>query len=437
MEESLLRYINAMVDGETKTALQEGVIAYAQTRAKSGGAATPAAKKKEFLAFFNTVNDVRSQGFQLSSSRGTTLKRSLGIYASIVAGYGAVRELVGGPAEEYFARLSSEQVAKSIRASFLNLKGEPYISNLEGLTKDAMLAIGGTESYSEVVKSRYFDFVTREGRSVIFDTVQGLVKNVAGTYFDIRQPVSDVTPLTEMLRPNAGSEGNASARVNDFIGQGSAKLDVPYLSQLKNRAPIKNISCQVTSLAMILQRAGYNVSPDELYERGNHPTMREWAQSHITRGSASTAQTWEYFNAKNAFPEAFVVLRKMFNDTIGVATVNGESEFAKGFTIPKEESKAIAFIREEIQKGYPVFVGGNFWPGNGGHDIVVIGYNEEGLIVHDPWGVAPSYKEKNGSGIVYTYEFLRTGGKNGEPCIYGKAGLILHPDKRLPAVRPN
>ena len=437
MEESLLRYINAMVDGETKTALQEGVIAYAQTRAKSGGAATPAAKKKEFLAFFNTVNDVRSQGFQLSSSRGTTLKRSLGIYASIVAGYGAVRELVGGPAEEYFARLSSEQVAKSIRASFLNLKGEPYISNLEGLTKDAMLAIGGTESYSEVVKSRYFDFVTREGRSVIFDTVQGLVKNVAGTYFDIRQPVSDVTPLTEMLRPNAGSEGNASARVNDFIGQGSAKLDVPYLSQLKNRAPIKNISCQVTSLAMILQRAGYNVSPDELYERGNHPTMREWAQSHITRGSASTAQTWEYFNAKNAFPEAFVVLRKMFNDTIGVATVNGESEFAKGFTIPKEESKAIAFIREEIQKGYPVFVGGNFWPDNGGHDIVVIGYNEEGLIVHDPWGVAPSYKEKNGSGIVYTYEFLRTGGKNGEPCIYGKAGLILHPDKRLPAVRPN
>ena len=218
IDEALLRYTSALVDAEIHTATQEAVIAFAQVRAKTAGA-NPAKLKSEFIAFVNTVNDVRAQGYMLSSSKGTPLKRSLILYGSVLGGYTAIKNLLGAPAEEYFARLASEQVAKAVRVSFLNVKGEPFVSNLEGLTKDAMIAIAGTESYGEVLKSRYFDFLTREGSSVLFETMDGLVKNTANAYFDLRAPISDATPLTDTLRFSAGLDDGtlANLRIADLV----------------------------------------------------------------------------------------------------------------------------------------------------------------------------------------------------------------------------
>ena len=219
LDDALLRYVTALVDGEAQTATQEAVIAFAQTRAKTAAGTNVAKMKSEFVAFVNTVNDVRAQGYMMSSSRGTPLKRSLMLYGAVLGGYSTIKNVLGAPAEEYFARLSSEQVAKAVRVSFLNVKGEPYISNLEGLTKDAMIAIAGTESYGEVIKSRYFDFLTREGSSALFETMDGLVKNTASSYFDIRSPISDVTPLTDTLKFNTGLDDGtlANLRIADLV----------------------------------------------------------------------------------------------------------------------------------------------------------------------------------------------------------------------------
>ena len=72
-------------------------------------------------------------------------------------------------------------------------------------------------------------------------------------------------------------------------------------------------------------------------------------------------------------------------------------------------------IKEQIGKGYPVPVGilhkgPASYPSGGGHWICIIGYDEKGWIVNDPWGQLDhrtgNYVSHNGALVHYSYEMI-------------------------------
>ncbi|MGB3536242.1 MAG: C39 family peptidase [Microcoleaceae cyanobacterium] len=62
-------------------------------------------------------------------------------------------------------------------------------------------------------------------------------------------------------------------------------------------------------------------------------------------------------------------------------------------------------VKEELINRRPVVLAGDFTPS--GHIITLIGYNEQGYIVHDPWGDAyTNYSNTEGKRLLYSYSYL-------------------------------
>jgi hypothetical protein len=68
-------------------------------------------------------------------------------------------------------------------------------------------------------------------------------------------------------------------------------------------------------------------------------------------------------------------------------------------------------IRKQIDCGYPVVMGidiSNYLKGASGHIVMCVGYDENGLIFHDPYGDAVTgYKDHNGKSVHYSHADLQ------------------------------
>ncbi|PZV14329.1 MAG: hypothetical protein DCF20_13105 [Pseudanabaena sp.] len=149
-------------------------------------------------------------------------------------------------------------------------------------------------------------------------------------------------------------------------------LGVPYFSQLDNpRDPF--VTCNVTAIAMVLafhgkrSRSPRQQLEDELYQwvidrhgrqaRTNNAVLQQLYRAYGFGGAFSTARTW-------------------------------------------------AQIRQEIIANRPVVIGGYFT--HGGHIITIIGFDEQGYIVHDPYGNAlTGYRQTEGKSLRYPYTYMR------------------------------
>jgi hypothetical protein len=81
---------------------------------------------------------------------GTTVT-AIGIYS----GYATVRDSVGESIQEYMFRLGAKEASDAVIAEFLVYKGEPYIANLEGLTKGSSSLIAPGANYFDYLTSRF------------------------------------------------------------------------------------------------------------------------------------------------------------------------------------------------------------------------------------------------------------------------------------------
>ncbi|NJK34741.1 MAG: C39 family peptidase [Oscillatoriales cyanobacterium SM2_2_1] len=148
-------------------------------------------------------------------------------------------------------------------------------------------------------------------------------------------------------------------------------LGVPYFSQRDNpRDPFS--TCNVTAIAMVLwyygvrSRRGGQLE-DELYQ---------WI---IDRYGAQA-------RTDNA------VLEQLYR--------------AYGFSGEFSTRRTWGAIRHEIHDGRPVVLGGYFT--HGGHIICAIGFDEQGLVVHDPYGDAlTGYAQTEGRSLRYPNDYLR------------------------------
>lgn len=198
--------------------------------------------------------------------------------------------------------------------------------------------------------------------------------------------------------------------------------DIP-LSEVKMKLPEKKLSirynpqrdnalrpsgaCNVTSVQICLSPAS-NVTDDELFRRANSPQMKAWVKKNYPKLED------RYFK-EDRMNILWPVLEKLARDEIG-------KEYVKWWEpgVPFED--LMKKIRNEIDLGYPCVIGGKFTPS--GHIVAVVGYNDRGLICHDPWGVAPEYKNHNGAYVVYEYEYLKK--------IMSGRHLFIHADRKIP-----
>lgn len=134
---------------------------------------------------------------------------------------------------------------------------------------------------------------------------------------------------------------NQSAKAQTSYVEG-----VPYLNQNCNYYNPTG-TCQITSMAMVLNAYGANVDPDDIYERHAYT-------------DAMNVSGWQ----------------NMFNYEAQLA---GLSVRSTGYT-----TASIAFLRESLAQNKPITVHGYFT--GSGHVMVLVGYTGTHYIANDPYG---------------------------------------------------
>lgn len=148
-----------------------------------------------------------------------------------------------------------------------------------------------------------------------------------------------------------------------------APLNVPYYYQFHNRLSPAS-SCQNTSVAMLLNFLGVNVTPDDITARYG----KDLAQS-------------------------VPGLKQVFNSYASQYGVRQITSTSQG---------SFAQLRAALDNGSPVIVHGLFT--SSGHVVVVTGYNADGYFVNDPAGAwsgrfmggYPGSSSTAGRGIFYS-----------------------------------
>lgn len=155
------------------------------------------------------------------------------------------------------------------------------------------------------------------------------------------------------------------------VSSSSKRLNVPYKSQLDNRYNPSG-SCNVTSIAMCLSYLGVQPSSvdqleDELYRYMDRKGL----------------------NRLSPFDLATVVRDYGKKDYYTVwGTIDG--------------------CCDHIDKGFPCVIHGYFT--SFGHIVVVVGYDSQGFIVHDPFGewFSTGYRnDLSGAYLHYSYALIR------------------------------
>lgn len=155
------------------------------------------------------------------------------------------------------------------------------------------------------------------------------------------------------------------------------KLNVPYQSQLDN-AENPSGSCNVTSIAMCLEFFGVKgKNPHEQLE----DELQDWlvAQGLDRHAPADLAKVTEAYCIQDDF----------------------------------QPTATIDQVKQWLAGGNPVVLHGYFT--SSGHVICVIGYNDKGLIVNDPYGewCADGYvcndatNPHRGQGLTYSYDMIQ------------------------------
>lgn len=156
---------------------------------------------------------------------------------------------------------------------------------------------------------------------------------------------------------------------------GEKVLDTRYFSQRDNYRDASR-TCFSSSCAMLLETLKPGTLPGE---RGDD----KYVQTVFSIGD--TTEAWVQLQALRSY---------------GV-----EADFVQNGNVD--------LVKSQIDKGFPVPIGilhsgPASAPSGGGHWICVIGYNDKGFIVHDPWGEITHstgyYDNTDGERLLYSYK---------------------------------
>lgn len=155
------------------------------------------------------------------------------------------------------------------------------------------------------------------------------------------------------------------------------KLNVPCKSQLDNKYNPYG-ACNVTSCAMVVEFMNPGVNYRD--SSGNECQLEDVIYEEMLR-----------IGLNRHLPTDLVKIMAKFNT---------KSIFKSQTTIDK--------VKRHLDKGFPCITHGYFT--TFGHIIVIVGYDETGLIVHDPYGewFESGYRtDLSGAYLHYSYDLIR------------------------------
>lgn len=224
----------------------------------------------------------------------------------------------------------------------------------------------------EITAGQLFDLHSykAEGKhiKVAFENVQFKGRNTWYAFADhVRLVTSqeDVVATQQQLSPPTPGELPRQYRVKDF----------PYFAQTDNRYNPSG-SCNVTSVAMCLSYFGAKPTREAQLEDEYYDFLIEQRRSR-----------------HDPYDLKWLVEQKGYKDDF-------------------RETASVEDVKKWIAQDKPVIVHGYFT--RFGHIIVLVGYNAEGFIVHDPYGeywdsgydMNTDWAPTKGKGLVYSYSLI-------------------------------
>jgi uncharacterized protein YvpB len=209
------------------------------------------------------------------------------------------------------------------------------------------------------IHSYGYDAATNHYKIALFSTFKG--KNTWWAYKEDIQILKDGVPIDSILQP--------------------VKLNVPWHSQLNNSyAPLA--TCNVTSVAMCLDYFGItSQDPNQQLEDELYLYCQD--KGYDRHSPTDLAQLVQDYGCHDDF----------------------------------EKNAKWQDVKTWLAKGNPAIVHG-FFTGSG-HIVVLIGFNDRGLIVNDPYGewFDSGYDTNaSGAGLTYSYAMMdRLCGPNSDP----------------------
>ena len=159
-------------------------------------------------------------------------------------------------------------------------------------------------------------------------------------------------------------------------------LDVPYYSQITDtkNPKWKKDACGITTLKMILDYySPTNLSIDELYQKG------------LDLGGYKEGVGWYHHSlAQLAKKFGYKAITKSWN----IPTESLKKLNARGFSkkdieilVKQQLDEGIYSLKQAIGANHPVIISvpKGLKKGGSGHLIVIIGFDNKGFVVHDPF----------------------------------------------------
>lgn len=182
-------------------------------------------------------------------------------------------------------------------------------------------------------------------------------------------------------------------------------------------------ACRTNSQASLVQETS-KIASNSASKSLNVPyycQMNNYVEPYATCSNSSLAMVLDY-KGKKSLGYSGNLAEQLYSKFGKLNSIQKISRAARslGYTAQTRVPSSFDQIKNDINQGHPVIVGGDF-VGSAGHYVVAIGYNSKGFIVHDPYGhwdqrtVSPNDGYGNylcdrghtGKNKVYSYSAMR------------------------------
>lgn len=231
-----------------------------------------------------------------------------------------------------------------------------------------------------------------KGNSHQVRAIERLEQQLKAVRPDLLEDSSDFVRMWRIPSATLSTNGSCSPSNTTVQKNGTVRLNVPYLSQLDNENNPHG-SCNVTSVSMCMGYFGHSLRNANTGEQLEDELYLYMQNNGLSRHS----------------PED---LDRLF-------TLYGyENDFQPGAKWGE--------VKKWLESGKPCIVHG--WFTRSGHIITIIGYNDKGWIVHDPYGQWDSSgydTSVSGAGLTYSYQMMQdVCGTDGDLWIHYVGGKI-------------